>query len=283
MTDYGYEELSSAYPPSPVHGCIPLLQPDKQIRVLELDPVQLRDPNQAPALEGRLRVLNLPFDEDYTALSYVWAQKDPGTSERENKLVLHCDDHHHEARIGPNCWSALWHLSKTRGSLRIWVDALCVEQGNDHEKAQQILLMRAVYASAHTTYFWLGEATYGTNRAMEFLTFNGMLYSLRGGSYIHMFEERLQIFMMFTCLSTLGLLQYDVDLQDIFKRPWIERLWTLQECLLSQNGIVIDCSSPFRFPYSLAELGKSFTLDEYGYQPEPLRHGTAAGPGFGNR
>lgn len=236
MATYGYEELSSALPVQAVHLCVPLPHPDKQIRVLDLDPVHSEFPPIHQALNGRLRVLDVPTNDEYTALSYVWAQEDSGTLERENRLIIHCDDHLHEARLGPNCWSALWHLCKiTRPStLTIWVDSICIDQKNDEEKKQQISLMCSIYRSAQKSYFWLGEATKDTNEAMDFLSRDIITMNTSG--------------VRNTFLIVIKTLKYRITVQpyphrsglrDIFGRQWIKRLWTLQECLLSRKGNIV--------------------------------------------
>lgn len=233
MATYGYEELSSASPIQAVHLCVPLLRPDKQIRVLDLETVGSGPPTTAPALRGRLRVLSELKGEQYSALSYVWAQEDPGTTQRENRLFIHCDSHQHEARLGPNCWSALWHLSKIKGPLTIWVDAICINQKNDEEKIPQIALMCNVYTSAQTTYFWLGEASKGTDEAMDYLL-RGMISRDAGqGAEILRITANILIRMV-----TFRVYPHRSGLKEIFSRYWIKRLWTLQECLLSREGVI---------------------------------------------
>lgn len=249
MTNYGPEELPQAHPTPTVHLCVPLSRPDKQIRILELLGVSSHDPNIPPALYGWLCTITLPSDQDFTALSYVWGQEDPGTSRRENRLVIYCGYHQHEVRLGPNCWSALWHISKTRGSLKIWVDALCIEQGNDEEKFQQIALMRTIYASTHTTYFWLGEAAKGTDEAMDYLSTSKVLVGR--GTLGDMLKAALELFIR---SLTLDLSPHQSGLAEIFNRPWIKRLWTLQECLLAQNGIVICGEKSIQWPDLICAL-----------------------------
>lgn len=235
MANYGYEELS-ALPVQAVHLCVPFPHPDKQIRVLDLDPVHSETPPIAQALHGRLRVLSEPKDHEYTALSYVWAQQDPGTLQRENRLIIHCNDHLHEARLGPNCWSALWHLCKImrHSTLTIWVDSICIDQKNDEEKKQQISLMCSIYRSAQTTYFWIGETTRDTNKAMGFLSRKETTINTRGVG--HTFLIFIQIFKYMTTFRTYP---HRSGLREIFSQQWIKRLWTLQECLLSRQGIIV--------------------------------------------
>lgn len=236
MANYGYQELSTAFPAQAVHLCVPLPRPDRQIRVLDLDPVYSESPAFAQVLQGRLHVLNELTDFEYTALSYVWAQEDRGTSERENRLIIHCKDHQHEARIGPNCWSALWHLCKTRRPWRtlIWVDSICIDQKNDEEKKQQISLMRGIYESAQTSYFWLGEAAEGTDEAMDFLSRDRITMSVGGVGNILLLVNKIFWYMI-----KYHTYPHRSGLQNIFGRGWVNRLWTLQECILSQKGVLM--------------------------------------------
>lgn len=236
MANYGYEEFASALPVQSVHLCVPLPHPDKQIRVLDLDPVHSELPPAAQALHGRLRILGEFTDYEYTALSYIWAQEDPSTSERENRLIIHCNDHLHEARLGPNCWSALWHLCKINRplTLTIWVDSICIDQKNDKEKKQQISRMSSIYKSAQTTYFWLGEATKNTNEAMDFLSRDRITTNTCGVGNIFLIVLEILKYRI-----TLRRYPHRSGLREIFDRQWIKRLWTLQECLLSRKGVIV--------------------------------------------
>lgn len=229
----GYEELSSAFPTHSVHVCVPLPHPHEQVRLLELDPVDSHDPNTAPALHGRLRVVHLREHKEYSALSYVWSQEDPGTSQRNNRLVIRCNGHQHEARIGPNCWAALWHLTKARG-LTIWVDSICIDQMNSEEKAHQIPLMREIYESAHTTYFWLGEAATGTDEAMHYLATNALLVG--SGTASDIIRGAFTLLLRYL---TFQRYPHRSAVDNIFKRPWIKRIWTLQEAVLSHNSTIV--------------------------------------------
>lgn len=232
MANYGYEELSSALPVQSVYPCVPLPYPDKQIRVLDLDPVHSESPSVAQALHGRLRILSDSADDEYVALSYVWRQEDPGTLKRENRLIIHCNDHQHVVPLRPNCWSALWHLCRIKRPLplRIWADSICIDQNNDEEKKQQISRMSAIYISAQTTYFWLGEATKDTNKAMDFLSSHRITMNTQGVGNILLIAIKIFTYRRYP---------YRSGLQEIFGRQWIKRLWTLQECLLSSNGFIV--------------------------------------------
>lgn len=240
MPSAGYQELPSAFTNQTAHDCVPLPHPDRQIRVLDLIPVYSNDPNAAPALHGHLRVISLPTSQAYSAISYVGAQEDPGTSGRENQLVIDCNGHQHNVQLGPNCWSALWHIIKIRGPHLVWIDAVCIDQRSDQgqdvnkEKLQQLPLMRTIYASALTTYFWLGEAANGTDQAMDCLAKNKL--SINTGSIGERFVAVSEL--LWRC-AIFSLPPHQAGLEEFFNRPWIRRLWVLQECLLPRRDIVV--------------------------------------------
>ncbi|KAF2161879.1 hypothetical protein M409DRAFT_58660 [Zasmidium cellare ATCC 36951] len=84
----------------------------------------------------------------YVALSYAWG--DPSVT----KEVL-LDEKRVE--VTASLESALRHLKNSvDSSLALWVDYLCIDQGNEVEKAQQVSHMRDIYATASRVVVWLG-------------------------------------------------------------------------------------------------------------------------------
>jgi hypothetical protein len=256
MAEFAYREPPKA---RRVHSCVPLPRPDRQIRVLDLDPVFSESPSPTEALHGTLRAIGEPENHEYTALSYIWAQSyDPSTPERENRLTIHCDSdtcqRPHEARIGPNCWSALWNLCKTQGGkLTIWVDSVCIDLTDDDEVDQQMSLVRDIYKSAQKTFFWLGEATKNTDQAMELVSLHP---ATRGpGAYRGM--------LLLDYRALRHAIEYQPypprsGLRDmrVFGRQWVKRLSELQECIVSEKGVVMrgDKSVPLvDLTYALLE------------------------------
>jgi hypothetical protein len=64
----------------------------------------------------------------------------------------------------------------------IWIDAICIDQGDEDEKMQQIPLMGDVYSKAATVYVWLGEGDAASDRAMKYL---------KGAGFLEFFYESL--------------------------------------------------------------------------------------------
>lgn len=99
------------------------------------------------------------------ALSYTWgppfntpeceAEYGP-----EHDVWIHIitpDDQHHAHRIRRNLHDALVNIRASKLEFQyLWVDALCINQNDLGEKAQQVLLMDNIYSRASMVITWLG-------------------------------------------------------------------------------------------------------------------------------
>jgi hypothetical protein len=115
------------------------------IRVLELQPGQRSDPFQ-----GRFIVTNVDSDLEYDALSYMW-----GDATQADRVVV-------DGAAIPTAWNltrALEYLRDFSGAepLRIWVDAICIEQDSLDERAEQVAMMRSIYHNAECVRVWINE------------------------------------------------------------------------------------------------------------------------------
>ena len=105
----------------------------------------------------------------YEALSYVWGpennqqpiyvQSDSGPP-TENNGCLHVTSSLH---------TALLHLRNHVLERILWIDAICINQEDDDEKARQVQFMAKVYSNASRVIVWLGERTVGSTQAFEAL------------------------------------------------------------------------------------------------------------------
>jgi Heterokaryon incompatibility protein (HET) len=97
----------------------------------------------------------------YDALSYVWG--DP-TDYRHVSV----NEHHFSVRA--NLHAALLRLRDRHFERIIWVDAICIDQEDEGEKAEkeeQILRMAEIYSKASRVIVWLGEAENDSDQALE--------------------------------------------------------------------------------------------------------------------
>src|SRR5436309_10793688 len=110
----------SSYPSEPLG--------ENSVRFLRLQPAK----NKTCPLVATLEVSCFPPRDTYEALSYVW-----GTSTRD--YCVHLSGSRFEIR--ENLYSALIQLRKTDQERILWIDALCINQANDVEKARQVAMM----------------------------------------------------------------------------------------------------------------------------------------------
>ena len=60
---------------------------------------------------------------------------------------------------------------------RLWVDAVCINQRDEQERARQVGYMRLVYKHAARTIIWLGRRDHETAEAVRFTRELGQLYA----------------------------------------------------------------------------------------------------------
>jgi hypothetical protein len=123
------------------------------IRLLTVQPTR---PNEDPIAE--MQAWPLHDTPDFEALSYCWGHYQPISFMRLNGKRF---------AITPSLHKALSHITADRTApLTIWVDAICINQGDTNEKSQQVLLMRDIYERASRTVVWLGPSKGDTHLAL---------------------------------------------------------------------------------------------------------------------
>jgi len=85
----------------------------------------------------------------YTAMSYVWGIPPVRTQ------AIHLEDKTILATL--NSEKMLRYVRHKIVPVTLWVDAICIDQENTHEKALQVSLMGDVYRFANELVIWLGE------------------------------------------------------------------------------------------------------------------------------
>ncbi|KAF2479245.1 heterokaryon incompatibility protein-domain-containing protein [Neohortaea acidophila] len=133
----------------------------------------------------------------------------------------------------------------------LWIDSICINQEDQVERAQQIKLMARIYSCGRQNIVWLGPETETTARAMEtmkaivdnareetdgFEAFHSELYDDHG-SFKHAISPKT---WNDDALDLPALL-------DIYRRPWFERLWVVQEVALSRRNTCL--CGPHEIPF----------------------------------
>jgi hypothetical protein len=121
----------------------PKLPGPEYIRLIHLYPAG----NQPSILNASLEVHKLDAQCDYEAISYTWGDySDPNGTIVLNGQVL---------KTTLNLYAALIAYSYTDRVRVLWADAVCINQMDAAEKAQQVSIMSDIYSMAKTVQVWL--------------------------------------------------------------------------------------------------------------------------------
>jgi hypothetical protein len=129
----------------------------REIRLAILVP----GPKSAP-IECRLVTIDLAFTTEYfhEALSYMW-----GSPSMQKEIILNS----HPILVRENLWLALHHLRSPTEERVIWIDAICINQGDISERNHQVGMMREIYSCATMVHVWLGAESMRSREAFTFL------------------------------------------------------------------------------------------------------------------
>jgi hypothetical protein len=142
-------------------------------------------------------------------------------------------------------------LHGLNSTLWIWIDAICISQSDNEEKAGQIPLMDKIYSLAEHVLVWLGEADDDTEQALLRLPY--IRASLQAA------DSHAKLGMNY---PEMGLPAVEDPiwkvLAEFLCRSWFQRLWVLQEVILAKDVIFIcgNCSLEL-------ELLRSFSAEIY--------------------
>ena len=197
----------------------PLTQPD-EIRLVQ---VRVDGPTKSIACEFSHHSLqHLP---PYATLSYAWGDSTvTRTLSCGNGTTL-------EVTENLASWLQNWSPEVSKKYQLLWVDALCIDQGNVEERNHQVRLMKRIYKSASSLNVWLGDEADDSDRGCE------LVATL--ANYIRSYGPRTSITRK-TLDDIGGSYESWLALIKIFDRSWFERIWVQQE-IMASSSIHIQC------------------------------------------
>lgn len=149
----------------------------------------------------------------YRALSYCWG---PREHFGLGRVFFEVGNQKKGWAVTPNLELALRRLrSNDLGpSLLIWVDALCINQGNDEEKGEQVAKMRLIYEEAFEVLVWLGDEDNNSLLAWDLMEGLMKHHETLGAveKFVASWKEK-----DFTAILAL------------FRREYFRRIWVVQE------------------------------------------------------
>lgn len=201
----------------------PLPDPSTYVRILSLRPGAYNDP-----LHGSLQHSQLSASLQYNALSYCWGLKSDGLS----NLYLHTDSGITVVKIYLNLARALRRLRSTSETLRLWTDAVCINQDPDApEKPVQIGMMSGIYQNAVKVIVYLGELDELSPAVFPLLRRIGEAYAQTSASD----QRSPQQWCAAHGIPPIHDAQSWKPLQDFLRRAWFRRAWIIQECVFGQD------------------------------------------------
>lgn len=188
--------------------------PEHYVRVLKITAVE-------PRIVCSLESYPLDKAPAFHAVSYAWGDKG----------VIHvtilCDDQ--ELLVTPHLHEGLRRMTVSTGVEFLWVDAICIDQCNNQEKAQQVRQMHTIFKTAAAVFIWLGEEDETSTVAMS------SIRSMRTAIKIlaHRHHDYHGAFMM----AGLPPPERSVwtAISKLYNRSWMHRVWVIQEVLLARQ------------------------------------------------
>lgn len=199
--------------------------------------------NSHDHLELQLEHFSCP--PPYLALSYVWGDPNDTKRIRVNGQPF---------LVTVNLHATLMHLSQLSSILRegiakaagaakaevyLWVDAICIDQGNLEEKARQVSRMGQVYSSALTVLIWLGTFKDVAQGAEGGFGLEILMEALHLASPLELFSKPDLVFNYGRDMSILSIghkaLIMVKSYGSIMMHDYFQRVWVIQEDVLSQR------------------------------------------------
>ncbi|KID81168.1 Heterokaryon incompatibility protein 6 [Metarhizium guizhouense ARSEF 977] len=275
-------ELSTRFASPPDYQYPALDASKREFRLIRL---LTPKPSLIPGCQGTLRVEIIETTTrvesgetcSYNTLSYAWGN----VSNRPQRTVLVEDrGKTYKLAIYRPLEVALLHLVATSVlDLPLFVDQICINQGDTNEKAHQVALMKDIYKNCERGIIWLGAASRNSDTWYNYVRErchdgNGVLCGIinhRLASCMNVFDAVMDLSMEVSdqecedrdaILDMIRLHGDDFPLagyEDILDRRWFQRLWTIQEgCLPRQlllacgmQSLCFDCFKAGMFFYSL--------------------------------
>lgn len=208
------------------------LQPgdiDDSIRV-DISHEQLRDARPYRALSWQWGVQNMQCPVRVMDMPVVGSEENGGTARQRlsvggssNREVAHT------LLVNENLLSALKRIRHRDAVVRLWVDAICInqiekdderreQQRKNSEKSEQVKLMTKIFGDADQVNVWLGEEEDDSDRAFDFIH---EVIRVEDSNYIASLENR--IYDNYKKLG--GGIQ---PFMNLLKRGWFSRRWVVQ-------------------------------------------------------
>ncbi|PMD60763.1 HET-domain-containing protein [Hyaloscypha bicolor E] len=189
-----------------------------KLRASEIRLLELRRTHPLAKLSIRLLATPSPSIKFYEALSYTW-----GDPTMNHSLPIEG----YSLLTTKNAFEALHALAPHWGKRLVWIDSICINQGDDVEKGRQVALMGEIYKQATRTVSWLGGSS---NADFAFLQLRRLKRLLAGNHDIKAITRMVE-------KSSLGPdnVHHWHAVSELLAHPYWSRVWIVQEVAVSRT------------------------------------------------
>src|SRR6202044_2534231 len=113
--------------------------------------------------------------------------------------------------VRKNLWEALHQIQSESEELMIWIDAICINQGDLAERSEQVCKMKSIFEQAKQEMVWLGSAEHCSDLAFALVK---ILYEKR-----HSYQQMVDLCQQQWTQDAILSLRY------VFARPHWHIMW----------------------------------------------------------
>jgi hypothetical protein len=131
------------------------------------------------------------------------------------------------------------------GTTYLWVDAICINQEDLDERAEQVKIMASIYAAATRVFIWLGSPLAKTDRVLYLIMLLSQIPNEK-------FEQMKQHYMHDEGaypplgMETISIADW-LAVRSFLDRNWFRRVWTVQEWSIPK--ITSICVGQYSIPW----------------------------------
>jgi hypothetical protein len=209
----------------------PLYQPldisSHEIRLLRILPVPIVPAEDGNRIDCLLETVSFDTSPKYFGLSYEWGKY--GSEQPRPRVFVNL----REIPVRANLALAIARLQELGEDTPFWIDALCINQEDNIERAQQVRIMAKIYENSSGVYSWLGLEEGHSDKAMEFVEeFHGAFPVLPPASR--------EVALEMTKWSKEKLLDPSYKdrwdgLYQLCERSYWKRVWIIQEIVVTHK------------------------------------------------
>ncbi|KAF5536351.1 heterokaryon incompatibility (het-6OR allele) [Fusarium mexicanum] len=203
------------------------------------------DSNRQPSLTLQKHEISSPTRPEYYALSYTWNPPymgDPAYYEDTDVRYILLNGS--KFAVKPNLYDALFQLHHSYPRMLFWIDALCINQNDLHERKLQVGIMDRIFGGASRVVVWLGKPSDKLELGLQVAERIAVIASTACKAIVreqryphtHHLEEMKEAYG----LDPLSFNEADA-LVTLFSCRWFGRQWVIQEVALA-GQIDIICN-----------------------------------------